>query len=348
MDTIKKMIKLFLDFVLFIWSHLPVFCLSDDDNFANAKVGRIKTGHLRISLLNIMMGDNIVYVLSYDIKKRKKTLFYILCLEEIEGNFLKDEQIEQIQLRFRTHIAALLDKDLEIEKEKLLYHINQEEQRITVSSDKANIYATIILAAIPIAIALVDFSLVKSISFIWKVIIGVIVYELINICILIFKTLKVRSIKKSTFSDLRNSHHKNKEIVVQYQYDWQQLKYKAQLFVSFVSNLEEWVLILVLTISITGIVFIYNQENSYQSQKNLQGIVYTVEEENISISHSEAADVWQKVILDLEEEKCSRLIVFVNKNNRSDKLQEINKYKNTQIIIDDQIENNYFKIVEVK
>ena len=69
---------------------------------------------------------------------------------DINGNFLEDEKIEQIQGRFRTHIAELTDDDLEIEKEKLLYHVEREEERINTSIDKINIYATIILTVIPI------------------------------------------------------------------------------------------------------------------------------------------------------------------------------------------------------
>ena len=37
---------------------------------------------------------------------------------DIDGNVLEDEKIDQIQNRFRMHIAKLLDDDLEIEKEK--------------------------------------------------------------------------------------------------------------------------------------------------------------------------------------------------------------------------------------
>ena len=45
-------------------------------------------------------------------------------LIDIDGNVLEDEKIDQIQNRFRMHIAKLLDDDLEIEKEKLLYNID--------------------------------------------------------------------------------------------------------------------------------------------------------------------------------------------------------------------------------
>lgn len=248
MEIIKKIVNIFL----WIWSHCPVICLSDDDYFATLKYDNIRNAHLRFSILNIMLGDSIIYVFSYDIKERKKSFIKILCLTDMDGNILKDEKINQIQNKFRLHIEELEDDELEIEKEKLLYHIEKEEQRISTSVDKINIYATIILTVIPIVMAVIDFGSVKYLPIVLQVMICIATYGLLNICIYIFRTIKVRGIKKSSFSDLRKSSDKKKEIVVQYQYDWQQLKYKAQLFVSFVLNLQEWVVfVLILTVGIS-------------------------------------------------------------------------------------------------
>lgn len=121
MEIIKKVINIFL----WIWSHCPVICLSDDDYFATLKFDNIRNAHLRFSILNIMLGDSIIYVFSYDIKERKISFIKILRLTDIDGNILEDEKIDQIQNRFRIHIAELSDDDLEIEKEKLLYHIER-------------------------------------------------------------------------------------------------------------------------------------------------------------------------------------------------------------------------------
>lgn len=153
MEIIKKVINIFL----WIWSHCPIICLSDDCYFATLKFDNIRNAHLRLSILNIMLGDSIIYVFSYDIKERKTSVIKILRLIDIDGNVLEDEKIDQIQKRFRMHIAKLSDDDLEIEKEKLLYHIEREEKRISTSVDKINIYTTIILTVIPIVVALIDF-----------------------------------------------------------------------------------------------------------------------------------------------------------------------------------------------
>lgn len=54
----KKVINIFF----WIWSHCPVICLSDDDYFATLKFDNIRNAHLRFSLLNIMLGDSVIYV----------------------------------------------------------------------------------------------------------------------------------------------------------------------------------------------------------------------------------------------------------------------------------------------
>ena len=322
MEIIKKVINIFF----WIWSHCPVICLSDDDYFATLKFDNIRNAHLRFSLLNIMLGDSVIYVFSYDIKERKISFIKNLRLIDIDGNVLEDEKIDQIQNRFRMHIAKLLDDDLEIEKEKLLYHIEREEQRISTSVDKINIYATIILTVIPIVVALIDFGSIKDLPIVLQVMICIAVYSLLNICIYIFRTIKVHGIKKSSFSDLRESSDRKKEIVMQYQYDWQQLKYKAQLFVSFVLNLQECVVVLLIL------------------------TVFTMNAEEIGKPYSNSAVNWQKVLLDIEKKQCNQIIILTDCNEVPEEVKVLAKYKDLEIeiITDRDLDKGDFKLIEVK
>lgn len=120
--------------------------------------------------------------------------------------------------------------------------------------------------------------------------------------IYIFRTIKVHGIKKSSFSDLRESSDRKKEIVMQYQYDWQQLKYKAQLFVSFVLNLQEWVVVLlILTVGISFRVSVQDDSIASVDIKNTKSIVFTMNAEEIGKPYSNSAVNWQKVLLDIEK-----------------------------------------------
>ena len=347
MEIIKKVINIFL----WIWSHCPVFCLSDDDDFATLNFDNIRNAHLRFSILNIMLGDSIIYVFSYDIKERKNSFIKILRLTDIDGNILEDEKIDQVQNRFRIHIAELSDDDLEIEKEKLLYHIEREEQRISASVDKINIYATIILTVFPIVMALIDFGSVKDFPVVLQVMICIAAYGLLNICIYIFRTIKVRGIKKSSFSDLRESSNRKKEIVVQYQYDWQQLKYKAQLFVSFVLNLQEWVIvILILTVGISFGISAQDDSTALVAVKNTKSTVFTMNTEEIGIPYSNSAVNWQTVVLDIEKKQCGQIIILTDGNEVPEEVKGLARYKDLQIeiITDRDLDKGNFKLIEVK
>lgn len=347
MEIIKKVINIFL----WIWSHCPVLCLSDDDDFATLNFDNIRNAHLRFSILNIMLGDSIIYVFSYDIKERKNSFIKILRLTDIDGNILEDEKIDQVQNRFRMHIAELSDDDLEIEKEKLVYHIEREEQRISTSVDKINIYATIILTVFPIVMALIDFGSVKDLPVVLQVMICIAAYGLLNICIYIFRTIKVRGIKKSSFSDLRESSNRKKEIVVQYQYDWQQLKYKAQLFVSFVLNLQEWVIVLlILTVGISFGISAQDDSTALVAVKNTKSTVFTMNTEEIGIPYSNSAVNWQTVVLDIEKKQCGQIIILTDGNEVPEEVKGLARYKDLQIeiITDRDLDKGNFKLIEVK
>lgn len=347
MEIIKKVINIFL----WIWSHCPIICLSDDCYFATLKFDNIRNAHLRLSILNIMLGDSIIYVFSYDIKERKTSVIKILRLIDIDGNVLEDEKIDQIQKRFRMHIAKLSDDDLEIEKEKLLYHIEREEKRISTSVDKINIYTTIILTVIPIVVALIDFGSIKNLPIVLQVMICIVTYSLFNICIYFFRTIKVRGIKKSSFSDLRESSDRKKEIVMQYQYDWQQLKYKAQLFVSFVLNLQEWMaILLILIVGISFGISVQGDSTASVYIKNTASTVFTLNAEEIGKPYSNSAVNWQKAVLDIEKKQCDQIIILTDCNEVPEEVKVLAKYKDLEIeiITDRDLDKGDFKLIEVK
>lgn len=338
-----------INIILWIWSHFPIISLSDDDNFATLewKKIRLKQAHLRISLLNLMFGDRILYLITYDIKERKLKFAHLLCLEKMEGILLTDESIEDIQNRFRNHICLLNGSDLEIEKEALGYHIQNEEQRISTSMDKLNIYATIILTVLPLILAILDIEKIFTLPLPLLVGVVLLIYALLNICAYVFRVIKIRDIKKSSFRDLRESQDKEKEILVQYQYDWQQLKYKAQLFVSFVLNLQEWVVaILVLSIFVSiGVSF---KNVSSDTQVENYDLVNTVCLKEIDEAYSESSIIWAELISDIEQKKCGQVIFISHEDADMSFLNKLNKYKalSIKIVEDKTLEKGKLKIIQ--
>ena len=203
--------KNIINIILWIWSHFPILALSDDNNYATLDMNTIKDANLRFSFLNIMLGDIVVYFITVDVTGKKLKLFYKLNLQQIASYMLTKEEMNAIQERYRNHIAEISQEDLAIEKESLVYRIQNEEQRINSSVEKINIYTTIILTIIPLLLAFIDFNKILELSVILKIIVGMIVYAVLNICIYIFRTIKVKGIYKSSFGDLRKSTDKERK-----------------------------------------------------------------------------------------------------------------------------------------
>lgn len=74
-----------------------------------------------------------------------------------------------------------------------------------------------------------------------KIIVCLIIYSITNAILYILQVVKIQSIDKSSFSELRKSANHKIELNKQYHYDWQYLKRKADLFVSYVKNLQNWI-----------------------------------------------------------------------------------------------------------
>ena len=340
-----------MNIFLWIWSHIPILCLSDDKNFATPEWKSLKGHkcHLRISLINIMLGDVILYLITYDIEQGKPAFVKILRLQELEGVKLTDEDIAERQEGFRQHLKDLRKRDLAVEKEKLCYLIQNEEQRISSSLDKINIYATIILTVLPLMLAVIDLKDTITLPPLLISSIILMIYSLINICAYVFNTIKVQGIEKSTFSDLRSSQDRSKEILIQYQYDWQQLKYKAQLFVSYVLNLQEWViLILILTVGISiGVNFKNIRNNRIPISRVMNNEIITLNIDNVNEPYNQDTIKWKELLLDIEKKRCKYIVFIGNYDKAPTFIDELNRYSGLKIefLHDPLINKGQIKII---
>lgn len=340
----------FINILLWAWSHSPIFCLSYDDNFANLNCDIIKKhkNKLRISMFNLMLGNCILYLITLDIKNRKFKFYHILFLNEVDGLYLSAEKIDEIQGRYKEHIQNLSKEELEIEKEKLIYHIQNENSRIDISINKINIYTTVILTVAPLVLAIVNLKEVIKLSLPMIVCVVLIAYSLLNICIYIFNAVKVNGISKSSFADLRLSQEKDKFILIQYQYDWQQLKYKATLFVSFVINIQEWFILMFILLFFVLIGNSYFENNKININKSADyDTVTTVDLNEIDIPFSYSSVEWKKLLLCIEQRECKAVTFLVNPYEEISFVYELNKYKDLdkKVYKDNMVEKGTLKII---
>lgn len=299
-------------------------------------------------MFNLMLGDCILYFFTFDIKNRQFNFFYLLRLNNVESLCCTDEKIRESQDKYEKHVQDLSKKDLEIEKEKLIYHIQNENSRLDTSTDKINIYTTVILTVSPIVLAIINFKDIVTISSTMLICIVFIIYALLNICIYIYKAVKVSGIQKSAFNELRSSNEKDKCILLQYHFDWQQLRYKAQLFVSFVINIQEWCIlmfILIFFVLIGNTYFNNNKEKIDNIKEN--HIVTTVNIKDIDKQYSFSSIEWQKLRLYIEQKKCKSVIFLINPYEECSYINELNKYEglSCKIYSDVTINKGTLKII---
>lgn len=333
--------------MLWIWSHSPLLCLSDDKNFATIDGEKFKKHkcHLRISLINIMFGDSILYLITFDINRKKLEFYKVLNL----GNIITKNHVDALPKQFKNHIEELEYKDLAVEKEKLCYLIQNEEQRISSSVNKINMYATIILTVLPLALTIIDLKAIITFPFLLILAIILTVYSLVNICAYVFTAIKVQGIRKSTLDDLCKSKKKEKKILEQYKYDWEQLRCKAQLFVSYVINLQEWVVLIVVLIVGISIGITFQDISNNEISINVMGRseVITLNISDVEDAHNQDAIKWKELLLEIEKERCKHVVFIGNYDKLPVFFNEFDKYDNVKIdfLQDSQMNTEQIKII---
>ena len=84
---------------------------------------------------------------------------------------LTNTKANQLESDYKNHYDSLTeDVDKDIEKEALLRHLSDEQSRVDISYNKMNAFTTIIVAVIPIAIALVNWDTIFSLNAVGTVI----------------------------------------------------------------------------------------------------------------------------------------------------------------------------------
>lgn len=241
------------------------FATLNRNNFIRNKI-------YRFSLINIMLGGHIFYIGTFkiyigfryikkmyfsrcdslyfpnftlsDINKLSKT-FHVKLFDR-SNNFIFPEYVQakaqKATEKFQQHINWLSSESIQAEKEKLIYHIEQQNRRLDISLNKVNAYTTVILAIIPIVTATLKKT---SFDIIQKSVLGIDIYILLNICIFIFEIIKINAYYQSSFADLKEAPDKERELVIQYYYDWQNLKATADFIIGHVGNLQQWIIIVI-------------------------------------------------------------------------------------------------------
>ena len=228
------------------------------------------------------------------------------------------------------------DSDVDIECEFIEYLNNGQRERISLSERKITLYTTIILAIISIILAIFNVSVLINYTFIEKILSFFIAYSLINITLLIFGSMKVKSYSFSMFSMLRQSTNKKKQLIKNYYSDWQTNQGSAELWVSYVLNIESWlkgglVLAILLAISVNYHSYksIVVNENNFC---NTQSEVITLNMDEIDNVYSQSRIRLTKLQLKTQEKTIKKIIFIIPDDTyRTDISNIFNQYTDTQL-----------------
>ena len=332
---------------LFIWAYTPVFALTDDLGFLTANKGDEEHEYY-FSIISILFGEKKIQFFSFPIKQpeKKMILFRVKQLSDMGAFDITDEKANQLETDYKDHYDLLTDEiDKEIEKESLLRHLSDEQSRVDISYNKMNAFTTIIVAVIPIAVALVNWDTIFSLNLLEIFIFIWLIYANVNLCAWIFQAINVRGFKASSFGDLKNNSNKRREQNWQIYYDWQQSRRKADMYVSFVMNTKIWI-ITVIILTIIFSVFLPFSKKSVIVPSG-EDNVYTLDVNLIESTYDKSAADWYLILAKLQTDKYSQVVVLYNKVSDADVANKLNEFQNQKIIwmSDNTLQKNQIKII---
>ena len=359
-----------INFLLLFFSWLPLLSFTKDANYGeltinkNASV-RSQLREWRLSFLQIMLGAYKIYIFSlsrtYDATTNKASLhwdwFKYLSLKEVCD---KSNHIKQIYNNYYTRLtdSSITNERLEAEKDSLCYHIEAENGRIEKSDNKMNIYTSVLLTVLPLLLS-ISFDSILSLfnsNIIYKVFFIISAYFVMNIVAYLFQYIKVGSYSMSSFKDLKDETDGSlcQRLTAQYYYDFQSLRNKADLFVSYVKNIQMWMLASFLLFIIA---FSFHQlySHSLTTQKNTivsNSSIYTVDVTALHNPYSTSSIELTDIRKSIQTQCVDKVIIMYNSQADitiiKNELQIFDSSFEIQYINDDQLESDNVKILAYK
>lgn len=325
--------KLIANMLLIVMGYSPIFGITDDDNFIKATITSNKK---RISLINLHLGATQFQVLSVSlIKPYKINLFRLAKLKDIERFNLDEKKTTELKSNFERHLDSLRGEEILIEREALGRHFEINWNRNIGSISKVDILSSITLVIIPFILFqsnVIDKIDVRSINF-SSIILLLLIYAVANLAFWVFQAVHIKTIKMSTFHDLKCAKDKEKELCWQMYFDWQSVKRISDLSVSYVSYiLESYKIISVLTVVLLTTLFLKDFA-SISSNDNTDNKMYLIKVDDLNDVYSDSYIIWNEMECTLINNQPEEIIVIGNDAD-VDKLEmHLQKYLASEITL---------------
>jgi len=227
-----------------IISELPVAQLSEDETFHEYLCGL----NPRYSLFYLPLGIYKIYFLTWT-KNKQYHLLKILSLKE-----LSDKKIEEKEKRLQSISDNSYEEYTISNETEKKYHIEllqdqckELQDREKVAQFKAGFYlTTLVLAITSIFKNIQDINLIFQWSIYQQVAFGLIILYIINVVILLFGFVSVKSYKSEKYSDFRNSNKKEKLFYTYWYKKFQRLQVYTDRDITFILNIENYLKLIII------------------------------------------------------------------------------------------------------
>ena len=346
-QLIKDFYYFIVNYFFLLWAHSPILSLTSDSNFTNLQFPG-KNKKIRFSLISLYLDEYVFHIVSWNFSEKNFRLIKRLSLPSLKIFNTDDESPEfkqKIDI-FRNHISSLKPAEISIEKEAILRKIEYDNARINKSDTKLNIYSAIVLAIISI----INFKSLKNISldFSFETILFFLnIYFFINICAIIIQNIKVKGFLTSKFSDLENAPQKDLFYLEQLYYDSYFVSEKARLFVSYICRIYDYIQILIIIMISIFSISLMNKFSLENLNNTPEATVITINTENLSNVYSKDSIAFSEILLELQRNHYSRILILSQKKVSPDIQQKILLFDKHTVyyLIDDSISENEIKII---
>ncbi|MBZ9625613.1 hypothetical protein G9F71_022550 [Clostridium sp. FP2] len=185
------------------------------------------------------LGVKKLYICSWK-KNDKFKIIKLLGFDEI--NKLPTEiEVEGKTNLYNQYIDGRSDEEIRLQTDFLKYKINEYEETKKLAFDKMNNYIAVMLFLIPLLLTNISNITNKLNTTLKLLFTGIIIYNLINIMMYLLDFYKVKGFIRSRFSDLKQSNKQLNKLAESYYSDWYAVNKEAPFFVSYVTNIENYI-----------------------------------------------------------------------------------------------------------
>lgn len=251
-----------MSFLMKILNILPIFHVSNDDNFGTY----CDFSTARLSLLSIPIGVNIIYLISMNRSNNKFNFFTFISFDVIQSR-VKPNEVEEKVKKYESYLKTSTCLQRIQQEEFLKIRIAESIGSLYSLHNKVSFYSTIGLALFGFLgfllteiVSFKAFLYIKLVScFFW----GLSLVYAINLALFIKKSIAVSSFYKSSFGDLKNNTEETALSTAFYR-DWYDVNDAVRYYASLVKNIEKYLYRLIGSCTLAWLcIFILNNFFSY-------------------------------------------------------------------------------------